>query len=95
MLILASVMRCAISKLPGTASDDPTLFISLVSSCLNLATSTFYNLEPELLNQFDNLLAAAAAFTQMYNTYDAQVHSATIRQWLVNWPSCQRRIHHS
>jgi hypothetical protein len=82
MLIVASVMRCAVSKLSGTASNDPTLFISLVSSCLNLATSMFYNLEPELLNEFDNLLAAAAVFTQIYNAYDAQVHSAT-RQWLV------------
>jgi hypothetical protein len=83
MLIVASVMWCAASKLPGTVSDDPTLFISLMSGCLNLASSTFDNLEPELVDEFDNLLTAAAAFIQIHNAYDAQVHSATIRQWLV------------
>jgi hypothetical protein len=78
-------MRCAVSKLPDTVSDDPALFISLVSGSLDLARQcTSYPAMPAaFVADLSNLLGAAAAFAQLHNTYDAQVHSTILRQWLV------------
>ncbi|KAJ7484220.1 hypothetical protein FB451DRAFT_1554801 [Mycena latifolia] len=82
MLLLASVMRCAVGQLPGTASEDPILFISLVSGSLDLAAHCTLT-DLELVAEFDDLLDAAASFVQLHNAHDAHAHNTTIRQWLV------------
>ncbi|KAJ6594423.1 hypothetical protein B0H19DRAFT_1095439 [Mycena capillaripes] len=63
MSILTSVARCAVGKLPATISDDPTVFILLVSGSLELAgqCSPYTDPPTELVAEFDNLLGAAAA----------------------------------
>ncbi|KAJ7484225.1 hypothetical protein FB451DRAFT_1392800 [Mycena latifolia] len=83
MLILANVMRCAVGRLPGTVTDDPTLFISLVSGSLDLAALYESKLPAKLVAEFGNLLDAAASFAQLHNAHNAHAHNTTIRQWLV------------
>ncbi|KAJ6501364.1 hypothetical protein DFH09DRAFT_1051602 [Mycena vulgaris] len=91
MLVLASVMQCTVSKLPTRASEDSTLFLSLMSGSLALAALCTSKIpEAELVTQFGNLLDAATSFAQLHSTDDGHVHSKTISHWLVELSRFER-----
>ncbi|KAJ7276902.1 hypothetical protein C8J57DRAFT_1223616 [Mycena rebaudengoi] len=70
-------------KLPARLSDNPTLFISLVSAAIDLAYWCRPNvLELEIVAAFHDLLEAATSFVHLYNTSDPKAHSERILGWL-------------
>ncbi|KAJ7659048.1 hypothetical protein DFH06DRAFT_1194943 [Mycena polygramma] len=80
-LILAKVMQCAVQNVPSSVDSDPTPFISLVTSSLELAVLCKPGTtKADLVVEFGNLLDAMASFTQIQNK---NRHSTSIKEWLI------------